>query len=82
MITVSARVAHHAFSKYLDMAHEGQEVVVTKRGKPWATLKPIAATKQRKVVWPDIVKRASEASGGRTFNAVAAYLKIREEEPW
>jgi prevent-host-death family protein len=82
MIKISARVAHHAFSKYLDMAHEGQQVVITKRGKPWATLTPLAEKVERKVVWPDIMKRARAASGGKKSEAVKTYLKIREESPW
>ena len=81
MVKATSRSVHHAFSKFLDMAHGGQQVMITKRGKPWARLTPIPAEKaERKVVWPDIVKRAREASGGRTFKAVEALLKMREEE--
>ena len=83
MVKATARTVHHAFAKYLDLAHEGQEIVITKRGKPWARLEPMPAEKmERKVVWPDIVKRARKASGGRTFKAVEALLKMREEERW
>ena len=83
MVKATSRSVHHAFSKFLDMAHEGQQIVITKRGKPWAKLEPIAAEKtERKVVWPDVFKRAREASGGRTFKAVEEFLKMREEERW
>ncbi len=83
MVKATSRSVHHAFSKYLDMAHAGQQIVITKRGKPWATLEPIQSkTNARKVVWPDILKRARGASGGRTFKAVEALLKMREEERW
>lgn len=83
MVKATSRSVHHAFSKYLDMAHEGQQIVITKRGKPWARLEPIAAEKaERDVIWPDVLKRAREASGGRTFKAGEELLKMREEERW
>ncbi len=81
MVKATSRSVHHAFSKFLDQAHEGQEIVITKRGKPWAKLTPIPAKKtERKVVWPDIVKRAQAISGGKKVEAVKSYLQLREEE--
>ena len=44
-VKATSRSVHHAFSKYLNLAHEGQEIVITKRGKPWAKLEPIQAEK-------------------------------------
>lgn len=83
MVKATSRSVHHAFSKYLDLAHDGEQIVITKRGKPWARLEPMPReTRERKLIWPDIVKRAHEASGGRTFKAVEALLKMREEERW
>ena len=38
MKTVSAREANHRFSKILAVAEDGEEVVITKRGKPVAKL--------------------------------------------
>jgi len=83
MVKATSRSVQHAFSKFLTMAHEGEQVAITKRGKHWATLIPAKASKKpRKVVWPDILKRATEASGGKTYKAVDAYLKMREEARW
>jgi prevent-host-death family protein len=85
MVQATSRTVHHAFSKYLNMAHEGEEIVITKRGKPWATLTPMAkkkAKKPRKVDWGPVFERAKIASGGRTYDAVNALLKMREEERW
>jgi len=82
MIKATSRSVHHAFAKYLDMAHEGQQIVTTKRGKPWARLTPLAADIPKRVVWPDFAQRARAIFKGRKINAVAEFLKMREEERW
>ena len=82
MVKATSRSVHHAFSKYLDLAHAGQQVLITKRGKPWATLEPIAAKIPKRVVWPDFVKRTRAIFKGRKINAVAELLRMREEERW
>jgi prevent-host-death family protein len=41
MRTVSAREANQSFSKLLQSVVEGEEVVITRRGKPVARLTPI-----------------------------------------
>jgi hypothetical protein len=38
------------------------------------------SAKTRKVVWPDIVARAAEISGGRRIEAVKKLLQEREKE--
>jgi prevent-host-death family protein len=35
------------FSELLDRAHAGQEIIVSKKGKPWAKIVPIVASKKR-----------------------------------
>ncbi len=84
MVKVSARAAHHAFAKYLDMAHQGQRIVVTKRGKPWAVLEPIAAPagKKKKVDWMPVFERTHKLFKGRKVEAVKALLEMRDEERW
>ncbi|MSO92748.1 MAG: type II toxin-antitoxin system prevent-host-death family antitoxin [Rhodospirillales bacterium] len=42
MKTVSARAANQSFSKLLARAAAGEEVVITRRGKPVAKIGPIA----------------------------------------
>jgi len=51
MVKASSRTVHHAFAKYLDLAHSGQKVVITKRGKAWATLAPVKRTPKRELDW-------------------------------
>ena len=41
MSTISAREANQHFSKILDAASRGEEVTITRRGKPVAKLVPI-----------------------------------------
>jgi prevent-host-death family protein len=45
MSTVTAREANQHFSKFLDAASRGEEVTITRRGKPVAKLVPIVAEK-------------------------------------
>ena len=40
MKTVSARLANHEFSNLLTRAECGEEILITKRGKPVAVLSP------------------------------------------
>jgi prevent-host-death family protein len=86
MIKVSARTAHHAFSKYLDLAHEGQEIVITKRGKPWATIGSAPAearpNKPKKLDWNKVFERTHEIFKGRKVDAVKTLLELRDEERW
>ncbi len=83
MVKATSRSVHHAFSKYLTMAHEGQQIVITKRGKPWARLTPIPPSeKPRKVDWAPVFERTRKLFKGRKVEAVKAYLKMREEARW
>ena len=82
MVKAASRTVHHAFAKFLDLAYEGQQVLITRRGRPWARLVPLASETTRHVVWPDVAKRARAASGGRQAGAVQALIRMREEQPW
>ena len=86
MIKATSRSVHHAFSKYLDMAHEGQQIVITKRGKPWARLEPIPLLKKsekpKKLDWEKVFQRTHENFKGRQVEAVKALLEMRDEERW
>lgn len=48
MKQVSAREANQRFSKLLAEVADGQEVVITRRGKPVARLSPVSTTKDDK----------------------------------
>jgi antitoxin (DNA-binding transcriptional repressor) of toxin-antitoxin stability system len=78
MVKATSRSVHHAFSKYLQMAHEGQQIVITKRGKPWATLTVPPAEKPRKVDWEPVFERARKLSKGRKVEAVKTLLELRD----
>lgn len=82
MVKTTTRELQHDLAKYLEMAHQGQAIVITKRGKPWACLSPLAAEIPKHCVWPDFVKRTRAVFKGRKINAVASFLKMREEERW
>ena len=82
MVKATSRSVHHAFSKYLDLAHEGQQIVITKRGKPWAKLEPIKNDKPGKLDWEKVFQRTRENFKGRKVEAVKTLLKMRDEERW
>jgi len=59
MRSVSAREANHAFAKMLSRAEAGEEVVITKRGRPVAVLAPYRApamTPERKAAIENLKK--------------------------
>ena len=86
MVKATSRTFHHDVAKYLDLAHSGESIVITKRGKVWATLshKPPAAKPKRpkKVDWNQVFKRTEENFKGRTVEAVKTLLELRDEERW
>ncbi|GAB6090733.1 type II toxin-antitoxin system Phd/YefM family antitoxin [Spirochaeta dissipatitropha] len=47
MIVVNIHEAKTHFSKLVDRAHGGEEVVVAKAGRPWARLVPLETKKER-----------------------------------
>ena len=83
MVKATSRSVQHAFSKFLDQAHQGREIVITKRGKPWARLLPIPSQEtERKVDWAPIFERTRKLFKGRKVEAVKAFLEMRDEERW
>jgi prevent-host-death family protein len=64
MRTVSAREANQRFSKLLQAVVEGEEVVITRRGKPVARLAPIetAVDAERQAEIERIVARLREGA--------------------
>ncbi len=47
MIVINIYEAKTNFSKLVDRAHSGEEVVVAKAGKPWARLVPLENPSER-----------------------------------
>jgi prevent-host-death family protein len=72
MKTVSAREANQHFSRLLRVAAEGEDVVITRRGKPVAKLVPLAGPKidaKRRAARKRLMKllRKGFNLGGRRF---------------
>jgi prevent-host-death family protein len=70
--TVSAREANHAFSSLLAEAAGGQEIVITRRGKPVAVLspwKPPAVDPEKQAAIEEILRLMQEGVpiGARHF---------------
>lgn len=61
------------FSKLLDLAHAGQEIVLAKAGKPYARLMPLANTKR---------KRTPGRLGGQVEEAFFEPLPEHELSLW
>ena len=51
--TITARHANQQFSRLLRDVAQGREFVITRNGKPVATLAPIAATPGERVLTPE-----------------------------
>ncbi len=85
MVKATSRSVQHAFSKFLEKAHEGQEIIVTKRGKPYARILPLAVEKPpkpKKLDWNKVFERTDEIFKGRRVDAVKTLLELRDEERW
>ena len=86
MVKTTARSFHHDLAMYLDMAHQGQQIVVTKRGKPWVTIMSAPQInkpkKPKKLDWNKVFERTRENFKGRKVEAVKALLEMRDEERW
>lgn len=76
MPTVSAREANQHFSKILDAASRGEEVTITRRGKPVAKLVPIEVAEDP----AEAARRAAEREAALAFfrKGVATV----SQEPW
>ena len=48
---------------------EGQDVEITRHGKPFARLVPETISRSKPVVWPDFAARRREVWGDRVFSA-------------
>ena len=80
MNTVSLFDAKNRLSALIDQVEEGQEVTITRRGKPVARLVPIAAQADRanRAVEKLRALRQSIAARGKSFSA--AELKTYRDE--
>ena len=72
MRTVSAREANQSFSKLLQAVVEGEEVVITRRGKPVARLAPIEP----------VVDAERQAEIDRIIAHLREGVELGETVPW
>lgn len=70
MKTVTVRDLRYDFPKIEAMLRLGEEILITKHNKPFATLqKPKPAAKKAKPVLPDFAARRKKIWGDRVFSA-------------
>lgn len=72
-LTVNVDEAKTHFSRFLEQAHAGQEIVLAKAGKPYARLMPLA---------PTGVKRQAGRLAGRVSEAFFEPLPVEELDAW
>lgn len=69
MKTATVRDLRNRFPRVAAWIDEGEPVEITKAGKPFAHLVPVAPEKPRKFVKPDIMAQLKETWGDRVFSA-------------
>jgi prevent-host-death family protein len=72
-LTVNVHEAKTHFSRLLEQAHAGQEIVLAKSGKPYARLMPLA---------PACIKRQPGRLAGRVGDAFFEPLPVEELDAW
>ncbi len=89
MSTVTAREANQHFSKFLDAASRGEEVTITRRGKPVAKLVPVAAGEEGIAALEEAARQAAleRLSIGYPGKSVGSWSRDdlyddRVERPW
>ena len=77
---ISARDANQHFAEMLGKAEAGETIIITKRGKPVATLapyRPEAASPERKAAWDRLLTRLEKGiptpPGGWAWNRDELY---------
>lgn len=73
MTTVNVHEAKTNFSKLLEQAHAGQEIILAKAGKPYARLMPLA---------PEPAKRQPGRLAGKLDDAFFDPLPEEELDAW
>jgi len=69
MKTATVRDLRNQFPRVAAWIENGEEVGITKAGKPFARLVPVAAPPARKLVKPDIMAQLKATWGDRVFSA-------------
>jgi antitoxin (DNA-binding transcriptional repressor) of toxin-antitoxin stability system len=69
MKTATIRDLRYDFSRVEAWIRNGNEIEVTKHGRPIARITPLPAPAAKKLVKPDIMARLKKTWGGRVFSA-------------
>lgn len=69
MKTATVRDLRNHFPRVAAWIADGQSVEITKSGKPFAQLVPLATAKPHKLVKPDIMAQLKETWGDRIFSS-------------
>ena len=85
MKTISTQQAVQQFDEYSELAHNGEQVLVTRGGRPWVLLSPPASTvvaqsTTRKPAWPDFAARLAPHYPKPVTGPTAAELLAQDKE--
>ena len=69
MKTASIRDLRNSFPRIAAWVEEGEPVEITRGGKPFARLVPLAPAERKKFKMPDIKARLRETFGERTLDS-------------
>ena len=81
MKTATVRDLRNHFARVAAWIAEGEQVEITRSGKPFAHLVPAKPEKSRKLVKPDIMAQLKETWGDRVFSSKeVAEMRAAEQE--
>jgi prevent-host-death family protein len=69
MKTATVRDLRNRFAQVASWIAEGEPVEITKKGKPFARLTPVAPRRQGRFKMPDIMARLDQDFGNSTYDA-------------
>ncbi|HEY3854883.1 MAG TPA: type II toxin-antitoxin system prevent-host-death family antitoxin [Verrucomicrobiae bacterium] len=69
MKLATVRDLRNRFARVAAWIEEGEDVEITKAGKPYARLIPSPSRKKGEIVKPDIIAQLKETWGDRVFSA-------------
>jgi prevent-host-death family protein len=79
MATVTAREANQHFSKFLDAASRGEEVTITRRGKPVAKLVPVQSHEEEAATLEETERQAALGRLARGYPGKSCDSWTRDE---
>ena len=85
MKTINEQQAVQQFDEYSELAHNGEEILVTRSGKPWVLLAPPTVPVESKpangkLVWPDFAARLAPHYPAPVAGPTATELLAQDKE--